>query len=237
MFCGFGVEAHAGVKKLVRRGGRGFFSACNRCTARIPPQIPVTSPNHRALLGYYRMGNWVSSRSRIASSAIDGPVQSAHFAERDGYWILLQPACHVICAVRRIQARGIYREIVLTILVNKVNLRLRKPRLPIPTGMLSSEQFFNRAVNSDQVESLVAEVFKQVVPCIGRQDVIEDDVLTVSRELGYGCMHCATECRNSQRTYSGLLTMEVPDRLHASERVQLDMQVLLGQNGLKCFAQ
>ena len=51
--------------------------------------------------------------------------------------------------------------------------------------MLSSEQLFNGAVNPDQVESLFAEVFKQAVPCIDRKDVVEDDVLTVSRELGY----------------------------------------------------
>ena len=88
-----------------------------------------------------------------------------------------------------------------------------------------------------QVEPLIAEVLKEVMPRIGRKYVIEDDVLAVSRELGYGCMHCATEGRNSQRSQRGLLAAEVSAGLHASECVQLDMQVLLGQNGLECFAQ
>ena len=49
MCCGFGVKSHAGAKKFVRRGGREFFVAGNRCTARLSPQSPVTFPNHRAL--------------------------------------------------------------------------------------------------------------------------------------------------------------------------------------------
>ena len=49
MCCGFGVEARAGTKKSVRRGGREFFGARKRCTARIALQSPVTLPNHRAL--------------------------------------------------------------------------------------------------------------------------------------------------------------------------------------------
>ena len=45
--CGFGAKARAGSKKFVRRGGREFFVTRNRCTARIPPQSPVTLHYHR----------------------------------------------------------------------------------------------------------------------------------------------------------------------------------------------
>ena len=45
--CGFGAKARAGTKKFVRRGGREFFLTRNRCTARIPPQSPVTLHYHR----------------------------------------------------------------------------------------------------------------------------------------------------------------------------------------------
>jgi hypothetical protein len=65
MGCGFGVEAHAGWKKLVRRGGREFFVARNCCTARIPPQSPFPSPNHHALLYFRGVENadhgWIST--------------------------------------------------------------------------------------------------------------------------------------------------------------------------------
>ena len=49
MCCGFGVKARAGREKLVRHGGREFFVKRGRLAARIPPQSPVTLPNHRAL--------------------------------------------------------------------------------------------------------------------------------------------------------------------------------------------
>ena len=70
MCCGFGVEAHASAKKLVRRGGREFFVACNRYTARIPLQSPVTFPNHRAL----RLDISIGIRAGAAAAA--GEYQS-----------------------------------------------------------------------------------------------------------------------------------------------------------------
>ena len=38
-------------------GGRGFFILCSRRAARIPPQSPVTLPNHRALRLHNSIGN------------------------------------------------------------------------------------------------------------------------------------------------------------------------------------
>ena len=65
MCCGFGVKARARAKKLVRRGGREFFVLLNGCTARIPPQSTVTSPNHHTLLCFRGFENaaygWISA--------------------------------------------------------------------------------------------------------------------------------------------------------------------------------
>ena len=69
MCCGFGMEAHAGAKKLVRRGGREFFVLRKSITARIPPQSPVTLPNHHALLCFRGFENaaygWISADESV----------------------------------------------------------------------------------------------------------------------------------------------------------------------------
>jgi len=92
-------------------------------------------------------------------------------------------------------------------------------------------------MNANQIERLFPEVFEQIVPCVGRQDVIEDYVLPMRCELGDGCMHCSAKRRHTQRTRRCLLAAEVTNWLHVSEGVQLDMQVLLRQGGLKCLGQ
>ena len=56
----------------MRRGGRGFFSVRNRCTARIPPQIPVTSHYHHD--GRAACFGFVQS-SVVANLALTFPVE------------------------------------------------------------------------------------------------------------------------------------------------------------------
>ena len=84
MCCGFGVKTHARAKKLVRRGGREFFVARNRCTARLSPQSPVTFPNPRALLSGCRMGRRVSWRLRFAVFGSYRPCNDS--TKWEGWW-------------------------------------------------------------------------------------------------------------------------------------------------------
>ena len=98
MCCGFGVEAHAMVKKSVRHGGREFFEVRNRCTARIPPQSPVTSHYHRS--GRAMLWWFLASTFRVQSPRLptregigEGMSRNADFGIQ-GFVLVLRQHTH-----------------------------------------------------------------------------------------------------------------------------------------------
>jgi hypothetical protein len=74
MCSGFGVEARARTKKLVRHGGREFFLSRNSVTARIPPQSPVTSHCPRAGL------LWHGGLPGVSATPFTGATREGQFA-------------------------------------------------------------------------------------------------------------------------------------------------------------
>ena len=104
-----------------------------------------------------------------------------------------------------IDLRSIDNEVIVSPEMNRSHLRSRQSRFTIRALRFALLHYVKRTFDADEIHEFVTEIQFKISPRIGRQDMVENNILTVPRVRGRSSVDRVAQSRNTEWPFIALI--------------------------------